>query len=99
MNLTNTIRYLKQHNFVPSKKMGQNFLINDDIGQKIANSINLHECDCIVEIGPGLGALTQHLVKYGKPIIAVEIDKRLAEFIHKTYPQITLVNDDVLQVN
>jgi 16S rRNA (adenine1518-N6/adenine1519-N6)-dimethyltransferase len=98
MNLTDTIQYLKQHNFVPSKKMGQNFLINNDISKKIVNNIDVDKYDCIVEIGPGLGALTQHLIKYQKPIIAVELDKRLCDFIRKNYPQITLINNDVLQM-
>jgi 16S rRNA (adenine1518-N6/adenine1519-N6)-dimethyltransferase len=99
MILTNTIKYLKEHNFVPSKKMGQNFLINDDISKRIVDKVDWNKYDCIVEIGPGLGAITQHLVKLNKPIIVIELDKRLCEYIKHTYPQITTINNDVLQVN
>jgi 16S rRNA (adenine1518-N6/adenine1519-N6)-dimethyltransferase len=52
-----------------------------------------------VEIGPGLGAITQHLVKLNKPIIAIELDKRLCEHIKHECPQVTTINNDVIQVN
>lgn len=85
--------------FHPSKKMGQSFLIDQNISKKIVNLINLKNHDCVIEIGPGKGALTQFLVNRDSKIIAIELDKRLAEFIKKKYPQIQIINDDVLCVN
>ncbi|MDR0825756.1 MAG: ribosomal RNA small subunit methyltransferase A, partial [Mycoplasmataceae bacterium] len=83
MNLNEIRMYLKQNNFVPSKKMGQNFLIDNNIAQNIVSSIHFQPFDLIVEIGPGLGAITEALIKINKPIIAIELDKRLFAQLNK----------------
>ena len=69
--------YIKVKNFNPSKKMGQNFLINEQIIKNIIKSISFDDVTNIIEIGPGLGALTKHLVETNKNIICIELDKRL----------------------
>jgi 16S rRNA (adenine1518-N6/adenine1519-N6)-dimethyltransferase len=91
-------KFLKDNNFNPSKKMGQNFLINKNICEELVNSIDFSKVDLIIEIGPGLGAITQFLVNKTKKMIAIELDKRLAEFITNKYPSIELINNDVLKV-
>jgi 16S rRNA (adenine1518-N6/adenine1519-N6)-dimethyltransferase len=80
----------------PSKKMGQNFLINPVIANQIVNFINFNDCDCVVEIGPGKGAMTEHIVQKTNNLIVVELDKRLAEHIKSKFPSINTINDDVL---
>lgn len=94
---------LKHKKFLPSKKMGQNFLSNASIINDICENIpNLDKYDCILEIGPGLGAITQYLINLGKPLICVELDKRLfAELKNKFNEKtnLTLINDDFLDIN
>jgi 16S rRNA (adenine1518-N6/adenine1519-N6)-dimethyltransferase len=100
MDLDLTVnQFLEQNNFNPSKKMGQNFLINSDICAKLVNSISFKNTDLIIEIGPGLGAITEYLVKKDIKIIAIELDKRLSEYITKKYPTIELINNDVLKID
>lgn len=99
MNRKDTKNFLITNKFIPSKKMGQSFLVNQEISEQIVSSLDLINADVIVEIGPGLGALTSHLVKTNKPLIAIELDKRLADNLTKTYPQIKVINNDVLKVN
>lgn len=87
-------------NFYPSKKMGQNFLINEDVLDDIQTLLNISKFDCIVEIGPGLGHLTNRLLRFKKPLYLIELDKRLFDYLNKKYknhPNITLFCDDVLQ--
>ncbi|MDR1850532.1 MAG: 16S rRNA (adenine(1518)-N(6)/adenine(1519)-N(6))-dimethyltransferase RsmA [Mycoplasmataceae bacterium] len=94
-----TKEFLTSHNFNPSKKMGQNFLINEEVCKNIVDSIDFTNVDCVIEIGPGLGAITKYIVQKSNNVIAIEIDKRLSEYISKTYPQIKLINEDVLKVD
>lgn len=93
------LAYLKKNNFVPSKKMGQNFLINDAIKRNIVNCSNIKENDNVLEIGPGLGAITQYIHNITDHFIAVELDKRLAEHLSINYPTINLINDDILKLD
>jgi 16S rRNA (adenine1518-N6/adenine1519-N6)-dimethyltransferase len=85
--------------FHPSKRMGQNFLINKSIANQIVNFIDFNKHDCVVEIGPGKGALTQILTNKPIKVIAIELDKRLAEYIKNKLPNIKVINDDVLKIN
>lgn len=95
-----THKYLKKNNFIASKKMGQNFLIDQEkIKQIIENIPDILEYDLIIEIGPGLGSITDHLVQLKKKIIAIELDKRLYSFLKNKYidqKNLILVNDDFL---
>lgn len=99
MNLNEVQIYLKQNNFVPSKKMGQNFLIDNNIAQNIMRAIDFTPFDLIVEIGPGLGAITEQLLFVNKPVIAIELDKRLFAHLKKKLSKIHLINDDILHVD
>jgi 16S rRNA (adenine1518-N6/adenine1519-N6)-dimethyltransferase len=102
VNLTDTTKYLQENNFVPSKKMGQNFLTNEQIVNHLLTKIDLKNVDCILEIGPGLGALTDNLIKTNIQLIICELDKRLTSFLRSRYDgikHITIINDDVLNLN
>lgn len=94
---------LKNKKFFPSKKMGQNFLTDSNIISKIYDNIpNLDDYDCILEVGPGLGAITNFLVKTGKPVVCVELDKRLYADLKTKFNNVknlTLINNDFLEVN
>jgi 16S rRNA (adenine1518-N6/adenine1519-N6)-dimethyltransferase len=82
--------------------MGQNFLIDENIAQKITNLIHTDAHDAIIEIGPGGGILTQFMVLYNKPLVVIELDKRLAASLTKKfdkYKNFALINNDVLKVN
>lgn len=92
--------YLKQQDFVPSKKMGQNFLLNDKTRQKIISKANVTTQDKVLEIGPGLGALTCYLNDNCHHVIAIELDKRLFSFLtSKQLDHTLLINNDILKVN
>ncbi|MGL4950886.1 MAG: 16S rRNA (adenine(1518)-N(6)/adenine(1519)-N(6))-dimethyltransferase RsmA [Mycoplasma sp.] len=93
------LQYLDKNNFVPSKKMGQNFLINDAIKKNIVTSSNITKDDNVLEIGPGLGAITKYICKVTDKVIAIELDKRLAEIIRTNFPQVELINNDILKVD
>lgn len=107
MNLTSSavIKNLcEKHKIRPSKKLGQNFLIDKNILDKIIRAADLSPCggcpegtkktDVVLEVGPGFGALTQELAKQVKKIIAVEIDKRLAEALEETIQEHFLPSDE-----
>ncbi len=97
MNKSEVSKYLKSMNFVPSKKMGQNFLINDGINKKIIDVCEIDANTNVIEIGPGLGAITKNILNTTDHFVAIELDKRLVEFLTKTYPNLCLFNDDILK--
>ncbi|MGL4951537.1 MAG: 16S rRNA (adenine(1518)-N(6)/adenine(1519)-N(6))-dimethyltransferase RsmA [Mycoplasma sp.] len=99
MHKKDVLSYLKINNFVPSKKMGQNFLINDAIKKNIVTVSNVEKDDNVLEIGPGLGAITKYLIEATDNLVVVELDKRLSENLKKLFPLIKLVNDDILSVD
>lgn len=80
-----TKKLLEGHGLAPSKRLGQHFLINEDACKKIIHFANTLECDTFVEIGPGLGALTQLLSQKAKRVVAVEIDKGFARFLKNRF--------------
>lgn len=82
--------------------MGQNFLIDEDIAFNIVDLAQINNYDLIIEVGPGRGALTKYLAQSHKSIIAVELDKRLAEHMllnFKSHPNIKIINDDILKID
>ena len=82
------------------KNLGQNFLQDEKILQKIVESVMCTEDDCIVEIGPGHGALTKYLVKYNCPVIAFEIDKEVKPVLDRIKaPNLRVVYEDFMKVN
>ena len=98
----NTIKILQKHNFNFQKKLGQNFLIDNHVIDKIIHGANITKEDCILEIGPGIGTLTQHLSLVAKKVIAVEIDKALIPILGETlagFENIKIINQDVLKLD
>lgn len=83
----------------PLKKFGQNYLIDKNILLKIVSEINPQPEDAIIEIGPGLGALTEELLKKAKKLTAVEIDTRVIEELSGRFDRLTLINEDFLKID
>lgn len=104
-NLTNpqdTIAVIQKYNFMFQKKFGQNFLIDTHVVDKIIRSAGLTKDDMVLEIGPGIGSLTQHLAENAGKVVAVEIDKNLIPILKETlatYDNITIINEDILKVD
>lgn len=101
--MDNIKQLLKNNKFLPSKKMGQNFLSNPIVIDEICEKIpSLNPYDCILEIGPGLGAITEYLVSTNKNLICVELDKRLFHHLKEKFNKhqnLTLVNNDFLEMD
>jgi len=92
---------LQKYSLKPSKRLGQNFLINKGIIKKIIAAADLRAGDVVLEIGPGLGALTKELAKTAKKVVAVEKDKKLIPLLKeelKGYNNIQIINSDILKI-
>ena len=101
-NTKNTIEVLQKYNFNFQKKFGQNFLIDGNILDKIVDAAEITEEDCVLEIGPGIGTMTQYLAEHAKKVIAVEIDKALIPILQDTlqaYDNVKVINEDILKVD
>ena len=97
-----TIAVLDKYNFNFRKNFGQNFLIDDHILTKIVDSAEITKDDCVLEIGPGIGTMTQYLCERAKQVIAVEIDSSLIPILNDTlseYDNVTIINKDILKVD
>lgn len=97
-----TIEIIKKHDFTIQKKFGQNFLIDTHVLEKIINSAGMTKEDCVLEIGPGIGTMTQYLAEEAGHVIAVEIDTKLIPILNETladYDNITIINQDILKVD
>lgn len=93
---------LRRFNLHADKKLGQNFLISKDVVRRIAAAAELAEGDAVLEIGPGIGTLTQALAETGADVTAVELDRRLLPVLDKTlegYSNVRVINADVLELN
>ncbi|MCI8371115.1 MAG: 16S rRNA (adenine(1518)-N(6)/adenine(1519)-N(6))-dimethyltransferase RsmA [Lachnospiraceae bacterium] len=98
----NTIAILQKYHFVFQKKYGQNFLIDTHVLDKIIRAASITDSDCVLEIGPGIGTMTQYLAEHARQVIAVEIDKHLIPILEETlsaYSNITLLNADILKLD
>ena len=98
----NTIAVLKKYDFKIQKKFGQNFLIDPHVLEKIVEAAELTPEDCVVEIGPGLGAMTQYLAKRAGRVAAVEIDRALIPILQETLADcenVEIINEDILKVD
>lgn len=98
----NTIAVLQKYNFNFQKKFGQNFLIDTHVLDKIIASAEVGKDDCVLEIGPGIGTMTQYLAENAREVVAVEIDKALIPILKDTlseYDNVTVINEDILKVN
>jgi len=101
-NPTGTIEVLKKYNFNFQKRFGQNFLIDSNILEKIVSAAEVTKEDCVLEIGPGIGTMTQYLAESAREVIAVEIDKSLIPILEDTlsaYDNVTVINEDILKVD
>lgn len=97
-----TAEIIEKYRFSFQKKFGQNFLIDSNILEKIVDSAELTEQDCVLEIGPGIGTMTQYLAEQAREVIAVEIDKNLIPILEETlgdYDNVTVINEDILKVD
>lgn len=101
-NHRRTIEILKKYQFNFQKRFGQNFLIDSHILEKIIESAEITKEDCVLEIGPGIGTMTQYLAENAGEVIAVEIDKALIPILSDTlssYENVTVINEDILKLD
>lgn len=101
-NPQKTIETIKKYEFAFQKKFGQNFLIDGHVLDKIIAAAEVTKEDCVVEIGPGIGTLTQYLAEAARNVIAIEIDKMLIPILQETladYDNVTVINQDVLKTD
>lgn len=93
---------IKAHHFPVQKKFGQNFLIDENVLSSIVEAAGIGSEDCVLEIGPGMGALTGYLLDSARKVIAVEVDKMLIPILEGTVgkdEKLILINDDILKVD
>ena len=101
-NPQKTIETIKKYGFNFQKKFGQNFLIDDHVINKIINGAEVTQDDFVLEIGPGIGTMTQYLCEAAREVAAVEIDKKLIPILGETlaaYDNVTVINEDILKVD
>ena len=93
---------MSRYGFKISKSLGQNFLIDRNILERIIKIADITKEDCIIEIGPGIGSLTQYIAEAAKSVVAVEIDKALIPILKDTlkdYSNIEIINEDILKID
>ena len=98
----NTIDILKKYDFHFQKKFGQNFLIDTHVLEKIIDAAGVTKDDFVLEIGPGIGTMTQYLAEAAREVVAVEIDTKLIPILQDTlkeYDNVTVLNEDILKVD
>lgn len=101
-NPQNTIEVLQKYRFNFRKKFGQNFLIDTHVLDKIIDASGVTEDDFVLEIGPGIGTMTQYLCERAREVVAVEIDKNLIPILSdtlKNYSNVTVINEDILKLD
>ena len=97
-----TIEVLQKYNFAFQKRFGQNFLIDTHVLEKIIEASKITKDDFVLEIGPGIGTMTQYLACAAREVVAVEIDKALIPILEDTlqdYSNVTVLNEDILKVD
>ena len=109
MNVYEETQYiLHKYKIQANKSLGQNFLIDDDVVEKIICSASISKEDLIIEIGPGLGVLTNRLLEEANNVIAVELDKRMISILqdrfynninNKVGNKLDIINDDILKID
>ena len=98
----NTIAVLQKYQFHTQKKYGQNFLIDTGVLEKIIRAAEITSQDCVLEIGPGIGTMTQCLAEQAGKVIAVEIDQSLIPILKDTlsaYENVMIINADILKLD
>ena len=98
----NTIAVLQKYHFNFQKKFGQNFLIDPHVLEKIVEAAGVTKDDFVLEIGPGIGTMTQYLCENAREVTAVEIDTNLIPILEDTlsaYDNVTVINQDILKLD
>ena len=101
-NPKNTIEVIQKYQFAFQKKFGQNFLIDPHVLDKIIGAAGVTKEDRVLEIGPGIGTMTQYLAEAAREVVAVEIDNNLIPILKETlaeYDNVTVINEDILKVD
>ena len=101
-NPKNTIEIIQKYEFMFQKKFGQNFLIDTHVLEKIISAAGITKNDCVLEVGPGIGTMTQYLAENAGHVVAVEIDRNLIPILKETladYDNVTVINEDILRVD
>jgi 16S rRNA (adenine1518-N6/adenine1519-N6)-dimethyltransferase len=102
-NPTNTIAVLQRYHFTFQKRYGQNFLVDANILEKIIRAAGIDANDCVLEIGPGIGSMTQYLCEHAREVVAVEIDPKLIPILEQdtlsAYNNVTIINQDILKLD
>jgi len=102
-NPQNTIEILKKYDFMFQKRFGQNFLIDTHVLEKIIKAAEITKEDLVLEIGPGIGTMTQYLCENAREVVAVEIDKNLIPILENDtlaeYDNVTVINEDILKLD
>ena len=101
-NPQNTIEILKKYDFSFQKKYGQNFLIDTHVLDKIIRAAEITADDFVLEIGPGIGTMTQYLAEAAREVAVVEIDDKLIPILEETlkeYENVTIIHGDILKVD
>lgn len=101
-NPQSTIEILQKYHFVFQKRFGQNFLIDPHVLQKIIRSARITEEDFVLEVGPGIGTMTQYLAAAAREVAAVEVDQALIPILEDTlqgYDNVAIINEDILKVD
>ena len=101
-NPQNTIAVLQKYKFNFQKKFGQNFLIDTHVLDKIIDAAGITKEDFVLEIGPGIGTMTQYLCENAREVVAVEIDKNLIPILEDTlsdYRNVSVINQDILKLD
>ena len=103
MDILEETRYImKKYNIRANKSLGQNFLINNEVVEKIVNSSDISKEDMVIEIGPGLGTLTKYLLEKAGKVLCVELDTKMIKILKdrfSLYDNFELINEDILKVN
>ena len=102
MNVLETTKFLmKKYNITASKALGQNFLIDENVIKNIIDASNISKKDLVIEIGPGLGTLTNELIQSAGKVICIELDKKMIQIIKERFflfDNIEIINEDILKL-
>ncbi len=101
-NPQKTIEIIQKYQFAFQKKFGQNFLIDQHVLEKIIGAAGVTKEDMVLEIGPGIGTMTQYLAENARQVVAVEIDKNLIPILEETltgYNNVIIINEDILKLD
>ena len=102
MVLEETKYLMKKYNIKANKSLGQNFLIDDAVIEKIVNVAEVEKDDIVIEIGPGLGSMTKVLLERARKVICIELDPKMVKILHDrfiVYNNIEIINEDVLKID